>query len=379
MALTRYVYKNKQQLRCGYTTGSCAAMAAGAAARALLGGQPRQTATLQTPSGVLVEADLLEWRLTETSARCAVRKDSGDDPDVTGGMLIFATVEKTQESGITIDGGEGVGRVTRAGLDQPVEAAAINSVPRRLILREVEQACREAGYTGGLRVVISAPGGQEIATKTFNPRLGIEGGISILGTSGIVEPMSQQAITETIRLELSRLAADGRCSVVLTPGNYGSDFLQQKLAGLTPITVKCSNFLGESIDHAVRLGFGRLLLVGHIGKLVKLAGGIMNTHSSYADARLELMAVHAALCGAGQSLVAGLMDCATTDQGVELLRQHNLLEPTMQSLMGRLHFYLRQRAGAAMQTGAVVFSNIHGLLGETPGVQGFISEIAGEL
>ncbi len=162
----------------------------------------------------------------------------------------------------------------------PPCAAAINSVPRQQIRRQVEKARREAGYTGGLRVVISAPGGAQVAQKTFNPRLGIRGGISILGTSGIVEPMSQQAVADTIRLELSRLYAQGRRSMVLTLGNYGQGFLEKELINLALITVKCANFLGETI-----------------GKLIKLAGSIMNTHSSYADARLAPMTAHTTLCG----------------------------------------------------------------------------------
>ena len=355
-----YIRNGQRLLRCGYTTGSCAALAAGAAARLLLTGEAPKTARLVTPKGTVLEVELAACERLDGAARCAVRKDAGDDPDATDGCLVYAPVRKT-ESGVTIDGGEGVGRVTKPGLDQSVGAAAINTVPRQMIAAAVEEVCRETGYGGGLSVVISVPDGAELAKKTFNPLLGVEGGISILGTSGVVEPMSEQAIVDTIETELRQRRAGGATRVILTLGNYGLDFLQN--GGIDTHgapSVKYSNFLGDALDLAAMQGFRDVLLVGHIGKLVKLAGGVMNTHSKYADCRAELFAAHAALCGADAATCRRLMDAATTDACIAVLDEKGLREPVMAGLLGAMQRHLDRRAGDKLRAGAVVFSNEYG-------------------
>ena len=355
-------------LRCGYTTGTCAALAAAGAARLLLSGNAPETVSLMTPKGLEVTVPLRETLLLEDgqAARCAVIKDGGDDYDITNGMSVQATVRKSATVGIRIDGGEGVGRVTKPGLDQSVGAAAINRVPRRMIEQQVQAVCDELGYDGGLEVVISVPGGAEAAKRTFNPMLGVTGGISILGTSGIVEPMSEQAIVDTIAVEQRQAAATGAKGLILTPGNYGEDFLREN--GLDqkgfPV-VKCSNFVGEAIDIAVTHHFEQVLLVGHVGKLVKLAGGIMNTHSRYADCRTELFCAHAALCGAGTELCRDLMEAATTDACIALLDGAGLRGAVMERLLNAIQHHLDRRAAGARVIGAVLFSNEYGLLGET--------------
>ena len=378
LAFEHYIYKNQKKLRCGYTTGSCAAIAARGAVRLLLTGKAGPSETIVTPSGVRVCAELLDCARGADFAQCAVRKDGGDDPDATDGVLVYARAEKAPGAGVSVEGGKGVGRVTKKGLDQPVGAAAINRVPRRMILLEAERAGRESGYPGGLRIVISVPEGEKIAAKTFNPRLGIEGGISILGTSGIVEPMSEQAMADSIRLELSRLRADGRSGAVLTPGNYGADFLKERFGALLPLTVKCSNFFGATLDNAVQLGFERILVVGHIGKLVKLAAGIMNTHSRWADARMEILTAHAALCGAPRAALREVMDSATCDAALEVLGRERLVRPVMESVMEKIGFHLSRRVGCGVRAEAVMFSNGYGLLGETAGADGLIRELTEE-
>ena len=197
--MEEYIVKDGKKLRLGYTTGSCAAAAAKAAAYMLLTGRRKDTIDLLTPKGIRLHLTVEEIKITSSEVSCAIRKDSGDDPDATRGTLIFACVRKTDVPEILIDGGAGVGRVTKRGLDQPVGAAAINSVPRRMIEENVREVCALCGYDGGVSVVISVPEGEALAKKTFNPRLGIVGGISILGTTGIVEPMSEQALVDTIR------------------------------------------------------------------------------------------------------------------------------------------------------------------------------------
>ncbi|MGX8704616.1 MAG: cobalt-precorrin-5B (C(1))-methyltransferase CbiD, partial [bacterium] len=279
----------------------------------------------------------------------------------------FARAEKLAQ-GIRLEAGEGIGRVTKPGLDQAVGEAAINSVPRKMILAAAEAVCSETGYDGGLKITLSVPGGAEIAKKTFNPQLGIEGGISILGTSGIVEPMSEQAIVDTIALEIRQAAASGSEALILTPGNYGMAFLQEKLPQLQEIpSAKCSNFIGDAIDIAVTEGFSEVLLVGHVGKLVKLAGGIMNTHSRFADCRVELFAAHAAICGAGRDICRKIMAASTTDACIELLKCESaeLYEEVMHSLLVAMEEHLVRRVAGAYKVGAVMFSNAHGLLGMT--------------
>ena len=295
--MEEYIVKDGKKLRLGYTTGSCAAAASKAAAWMLLTGRRKEKIQINTPKGIILDLAVQQITMAENTVSCAVEKDGGDDPDVTKGSLVFAQVALTNTEGIVIDGGEGVGRVTKRGLDQPVGAAAINSVPRQMIRENLEEVCRLADYHGGLSVVISVPDGEQLAKKTFNPRLGIVGGISILGTTGIVEPMSEQALVDTIRVELRQRKANGAEYVLLTPGNYGSFFIQNGL-GIDPQTaVLTSNFIGDALDICKELGFRGALLIGHIGKLVKIAGGMLNTHSKYGDCRMRLWLLTPLLLG----------------------------------------------------------------------------------
>lgn len=366
MAFEHYIRSGQKLLRCGYTTGTCAALAAQGAVELLLSGQAARTLELETPKGLAVQVMPKSCFMADgETAVCSVEKDAGDDTDVTDGMEIVATVRRTEEPGVAIDGGPGVGRVTRPGLDQPVGAAAINRVPRRMIEEQALAVCRTYGYTGGLEITISVPGGGEAARRTFNPNLGVEGGISILGTSGIVEPMSERALIDTIELE-QRQAAAYSSRLILTPGNYGMDFLRaQGWDRLGVPVVKCSNFIGDALDNAAGLPFAEVLLVGHIGKLVKLAGGVMNTHSRYADCRGEIFCAHAALHGADAGLCRALMESAAADACIELLDGANLRRSVMESILAAIQQRLDHRAAGAYQAGAVLFSNRFGLLGMT--------------
>lgn len=366
MALDYYIRSGQKQLRCGYTTGTCAALAAAGATELLLSGTKPEVLSLVTPKGIPVETAPAFLRMEEETAVCGVVKDGGDDADVTHGLTVEAHVKKSGFPGITIDGGEGVGRVTKPGLDQPVGSAAINRVPRQMIQEQVQQVCDELGYDGGLEVLICIPGGREAAEKTFNPALGVEGGLSVLGTSGIVEPMSQQALVDTIALELGQAAALGAKRLILTPGNYGEDFLREnRLAGPEIPVVKCSNFIGDALDIASTHPFEDVLLVGHMGKLVKLAGGVMNTHSRYADCRRELICAYAALQGASQQVCVQLMQAATTDGCMEILDRAHLREPVMERLLEAVQQHLERRVQGKYRIGAVLFSNQYGLLGQT--------------
>lgn len=376
--MEQFVYKNHKKLRYGYTTGSCAAAASKAAAAMLLSGKEISYVELHTPKGIDLRLEVLDISREDNAVSCAIQKDGGDDPDVTNGILIYAKVsrEPADEAQIIIDGGVGVGRVTKPGLEQPVGAAAINKVPRQMIRENLEAVCEQYHYHGKLSVVISIPSGVELAAKTFNPRLGIVGGISVLGTSGIVEPMSEQALIDTIRVEMRQKLANGMEYLLVVPGNYGIDFLDQYGHGLQlEDAVKCSNFVGEALDAAVEFGAKGVLLVGHIGKFVKLAGGIMNTHSHNADARMELLTVHAALLGAPVELLQKMMECVTTDDALKYLKEADLMEPVMERIMEKMEFYVNQRAQHQLELGVITFSNVFGILGQTKNVPDLVKKI----
>lgn len=366
---TKEIGRTRSGLRYGWTTGSCAAAAAKAAAQMLFSGEEFRQVRLMTPKGIELYLDVEDVARLPDRVECAVRKYSGDDPDVTDGLLIYAKVEKGdgEPSGLRVilDGGIGVGRVTKPGLEQQIGQAAINKVPRRMITEEVERICRACGYCGEMKVTISIPDGEETAKKTFNPRLGIVGGLSVLGTSGIVEPMSEKALTDTIYLEMKMLRESGYSCCYAVPGNYGMDFLTDQL-GINPdLAVKCSNYVGDTIDDANLLGMKGLLLIGHVGKFIKLAAGVMNTHSRTADCRMEVFASHAAMAGADAAVVKEIMACLNTTEAVKILKDRGLLQDIMKTVMERITFYLRQRAGGELETGAVVFSGEEGILGQT--------------
>lgn len=368
-----YVYVNNKKLRRGHTTGTCAAAASKAAAEALLTGRDVTAVKIHTPKGITLELPVENLRVSEDEASCAVRKDGGDDIDVTHGTLVYSTVRRS-DSGVSIDGGKGVGRVTRKGLDQPVGNAAINRVPRSMIREAVEDVMSSVGYTGGMSVVISIPEGETLAQKTFNPRLGIVGGISVLGTSGIVEPMSETALVNTIRTEMNMRAANGADVIFVVPGNYGKDF-SENLPGLDPEdAVKCSNFVGEMLDHACELGKD-VLLVGNLGKLVKVAGGIMNTHSRNADSRMEILAANAAVAGARMDTVLRIMDCISTDDALDVINEEGLIPEVSKLLVDKIEFHMNHRTGGSIRVGAVLFSSVYGLLGKTSLADQLIDEI----
>ncbi|MGN0335555.1 MAG: cobalt-precorrin-5B (C(1))-methyltransferase CbiD [Lachnospiraceae bacterium] len=373
----KYVVKNNQKLALGYTTGSCAAAAAKAAAQMLFSGGPVKSVDLATPKGILLHLEVLQPEISGTSASCAIRKYSGDDPDVTDGILVFAKVtsgESVGERSIRIDGGTGVGRVTKPGLEQDIGEAAINRVPRQMITEEVAKMMEEYSISGEVFVEISVPEGEALAKRTFNPRLGIVGGISILGTSGIVEPMSEEALIASIRLEMQMRRKNGAEYLVISPGNYGTDYLKAHFPVDTGETVKCSNFLGEAIDLAVELEYHGILFVSHIGKFIKAAGGIMNTHSRCADARMELLAANALRAGAPMEALKEVLESVTTDEGLSVLKRYGYLEKTMSCVMGKIDFYLNNRAFHRLEIGVLVFSNEHGELGRSGDVEGLLKK-----
>ena len=422
-----FVYKDHKKLRCGYTTGTCAALAAQGAVRFLLTGSWKETEEIMTPKGIPVCVPLEEKTSGADWAECAVRKDAGDDYDVTNGILVYARAEfvkdknfyqkvqmshlESSESGaagekenpglrledgsqqekekpdqqnaessetlIEIDGGIGIGRVTKPGLDQPVGAAAINSVPRKMIRDAVYALLEEAGEFLPVSITISVPAGVAAAKKTFNPVLGIEGGISVLGTSGIVEPMSEEALVETIRTHLNVLKAEGRKWVIAVPGNMGAGFLKGYLTEQNKTSVgsmeafmnslvTMSNFVGRTIDITAELGFSGIMIAGHMGKLVKIGNGIMNTHSREADGRMDTMLSCALSAGTEDlELLRKIQGSNTTDEVMDHLKQAGILDDTIKVFLKRAAWHLAHRSRAEVKTGMIVFGTKGEYLGET--------------
>ena len=352
--MNKYIIKGGKPLRLGYTTGSCATAAAVASAHMLLAGKMMDTVAIALPSGEKAVFCIDNPIVTDDMASCSVKKDAGDDPDVTDGLDIVAQCELSP-SGLHIRGGEGVGVITADGLALPRGEPAINPAPRRMIVDNVDAVCRHHGYSGGLVLTIAIPGGEAVAQKTFNPRLGIVGGLSILGTTGVVEPMSEKAVVDTIKLLIDKRKLQDPDNILITPGNYGSQFCRDTLGLDMGQVVKCSNFLGECLDYIAYKQFRRVLLVGHAGKLVKVAGGIMHTHSSTADCRMEILAAHAACAGAGAGIVQAIMTATTTDGAASILECSEYGAKAFRTLLEKLQFHLDCRVRHALEVGVVVF------------------------
>lgn len=355
--MEQFIVRDGKKLRCGYTTGSAATLAVKAAASLLMLGRKLNHVELLTPKGVLLEVETHDLTLEGDVVGCAVMKDAGDDIDATDKVLIYAYVKKA-EKGVTFLAGQGVGTITKPGLDQEVGEAAINSTPRRMIREVLEEISAEAGYLGGYEITISVPKGEEIAKKTFNQKLGIEGGISILGTSGIVEPMSLDALRDSMVLEIRMLAVEGKEQLLLTPGNYGRDFALKE--GMDLPIVKISNFIGDALDACQQEGIKEILLVGHLGKMIKLAGGNFNTHSHWGDNRVEILVYHSLLCGASLKVLQQLSEIVMMDEGVRMLEEVGLLPKVMTSLGRSIEEQLKK--WESLEIDLVIFSNVYGQL-----------------
>lgn len=372
---------SKKELRKGFTTGSCGAAAAKAALYMLLTGSVKDEIEIITPGGAVFRTEVKDIFREGNRVRCAVVKDGGDDPDVTTGLHVTAEV-RAEERGdgaleIQIEGGSGVGRVTLPGLDQPVGNAAINRVPRQMIEKELSEVAELLDFRGRIRVILSVPGGEAAAERTFNPRLGIEGGISILGTTGIVEPMSTRAILDTIRVELNQRKALGDRIAAVSPGNYGLNFMKETYGYDLNRSVKCSNYVGDTVDMVREMGFRGMLLTGHIGKLIKVSGGIMNTHSKEGDARMELLAAAVIRAGGSTDTLRGILNCRVTEEALGIIQAESpeLLRKSMDAVMDRILYYLRKRAGEELPVECILYSNEFGLLAASPGAMDMLEEL----
>lgn len=378
-----FLLKKTAEPEIGFTTGTCAAAASLAATRMLLTQKIVPYVTVTTPKGIKVFLEIKNQIFSKESATCSVQKFSGTDPDITNGIQVFAKVSRIDrdkkeegEPKIKITGGKGVGKVTLPGLDQKVGQVAINSVPRKMILegvrREIENfySPEKAPRPENLEIEISVPGGEEIAKQTFNPKLGIVGGISILGTSGIVEPMSEQALLDTIQVEINVRKAQGFEVLALVPGNYGADFLKAEFDLSVETAVHCSNFVYDSVMMAKNSGFKKILFCGHLGKLVKVAGGIKNTHSKYGDHRMEIISEVAQNLLSNEqfsSIYKELSACISTEEAVKILdsldEAHAARDKVMAEIARRIQKNMVEWSDKSLEIQVIVFTKELGLLG----------------
>lgn len=312
----------QRQLKSGLTTGSCATAAALASAMLNAGEQlpEDRRLTVMSPQGQPLTLTIADC-VREADGRwlCSVLKDGGDDPDVTTGLPIQAVVSPNDRRGqVCFEGGEGVGRVTLPGLKIPPGEPAINPGPRAMMTAALQPYLPP---DGGLTVCIRIPGGRERALKTFNSRLGIEGGLSVIGTTGIVEPMSETAMIDSLAEAVHVAAADPQHGdrIVLAFGNTAERFARAHLPASRGTVVICSNFIAEMLREAAGCGVRHVTLAGPLGKIIKVSAGIFNTHSHVADARQEILVANAALMGVGGSDLAALAACRTTDAALPVL------------------------------------------------------------
>ena len=375
---------HQKSLRSGYTTGTCASAAAKAAANFLLTGKEPDSVNQKLPEGE--EGIWYPKPCTDPGYEgfFQVQKDAGDDPDVTDRSWICARVSPISRPRLTelkdsgrgywledypdlyINGGTGIGIATKPGLSCPPGHYAINPVPRSMIAAAVWQTCQQAAYEGCLEVQVAIPEGQRLAEKTFNPRLGIEGGISVLGTTGIVKPMSEEALLETIRLDIHMKGTAGEKILLLAPGNYGENFLRENMGVPLGEAVLCSNFVGDAVAMLVKEQIRQVLFVGHIGKLVKVSAGVRNTHSRYGDGRMEQMAeLLQTAAPENAALRQAVLQCNTTEEAVSLLREAGSAEQTLNLLAARVKAQLEEWSGGQLKAQVVTFSSAYGILGKT--------------
>jgi cobalt-precorrin-5B (C1)-methyltransferase len=364
-----YIEIEGQKWKRGVTTGTCAAAAAKAAVYALLQQTEVTWIEITTPRGITVTLPVQACSYHNDEACCGVVKDAGDDPDNTDGLTIYATVRLRNDPGISLKGGEGVGVVTKPGLQVDVGEAAINPIPREMICRAVLEYLPPEQ---GLEIMNSVPDGRERALKTLNPVLGIMGGISILGTTGIVEPMSEEAFRHSLAPQIDVALAAGYTSLVFTPGKIGEN-IARKYQIPTAITILTSNFIGYMLGEASRRGVKDVILFGHIGKLVKVAGGIFYTHSKIADGRMDIIAAEAAHMGATATQVGEILTCVTTEATLPILTAAGL-QDIFNRLAKRASLRAAQHVHNTLRVGTVMVS----LQGTVLGIDEQAQKIGGE-
>lgn len=350
------VIKKGRELLKGYTTGTCVQAGVKACVYGILSGNRLESVDIVLPKGDKLNIKIHNIEINDNFAECSIIKESGDDPDVTNGMEIKVSVYGGNDR-LIIEAGKGVGIVTKPGLRIPVGEPAVNPVPRKMIEKEIEEAKINFGYEKNFKIIISAVNGEEIAKKTFNSKFGVIGGISILGTTGIVEPMSEKALLDTIFLEIDSKMNNGERNILLSPGNYGRDAMYEKFGVDIEKAVKISNYVGEVLDYLLYKKPDRILIAGHAGKLVKLSAGIMNTHSKYGDARHEIFASYSALCGADINVIKEIFEAVSTDEMDSILLKNNIHAQVWDIIMSRAVENINHRLNNQIPCEIIIFTN----------------------
>lgn len=348
-----------KKLREGFSTGSCMTGGAAAAALWLTTGTCPEVVEVETPIGRTLYLDVIP----KEKGVCGIVKDAGDDPDVTNGSEVITKVELLPEDGaITFVGGDGIGTVTEEGLKLPVGEPAINPVPRQM----TERALRKIIGDRGAVVTVSIPGGEELVKKTFNPRLGVLGGLSVLGTTGIVRPMSEEAMKDSLLVELDMYARQGHHAILFVLGTTGENALKAQYGEFRCI-LQVSNYIGFMIEEAVERGFTDILIGGFVGKLVKVASGTMNTHSHVADGRLETICTHAALHGASRDVIERIYSCVTTKAAMKIVEEEGLTD-IWKDMAERASAHCRKTAHGMARVGVVFLDAENRVLAESANV-----------
>jgi cobalt-precorrin-5B (C1)-methyltransferase len=355
-------------LKYGITTGACAAAAAKAALIALLT-DPVERVVIPTPIGIRIEIPVKESkRLSDDAAIATVVKDAGDDIDTTDKIEISATVWLTNNGEVTLKSGEGIGKVTKPGLAVPVGESAINPMPRKMIFEAVNEALPRGK---GAKVVIAIPGGENVAKKTLNAKLGVVGGISVLGTTGVVKPLSMEACRRSLVPQIDVAIAKGYTQIFMVPGNIGEKITKQLFKAPDEAIIQTGDFMGYMLDKAVEKGVKEIILLGHPGKLVKLAAGIFNTHHEMGDARAEVIAAYAGAVGANAETIKLILKSNTTEEAAALLKQANLSRATFNGIAEKVKSRVVERIKEKAKVSVIIVSLDAAVLGmdKTQGVQ----------
>lgn len=369
----KYIDKNGKKLRYGYTTGSCAAAASKAALLMLSTGKKTDEVHIDTPFGWNIGIDVHPVEINDCESICYVVKDSGDDPDITDGIELYAKAEWYKdgmtEDGITIETGIGIGKVTKKGLSVAPGSPAINPVPMKMIREEAAKVLPDGKSA---KITLWIPKGEELARKTFNPRLGIIGGISIIGTTGIVEPMSEEALKESYAIEINMLVKENNKTIIFTPGNYGLDYIKKNNLDEKK-AVRTSNFIGYMLDKSLEYGVENILFVGHAGKMTKIAAGVYQTHSKYGDGRLETIAAFAGICGYESDVLENILSSITTDEAIGYIedKRHQVYE----MICERVAEKCRARVFGDVNVETVIFTNEYGFLGKSKNAHKLLKEL----
>jgi cobalt-precorrin-5B (C1)-methyltransferase len=353
-------------LKYGITTGSCAAAAAKAALIALTGDCVDKV-VIPTPIGIRFEIPVKSCKKLGDYAVASVVKDAGEDIDVTNGIEIIASVKLTDDGEITIKNGGGIGKVTKPGIQVAVGESAINPVPRKMITDAVKEALPEGK---GAKVTISIPDGEKIAEKTLNAKLGIVGGLSIIGSTGVVKPLSLEACRRSLVPQIDVAIARGYERVFFVPGNIGERIAKQLFRVSDDQIVQTGDFVGYMLEKAAEKGVKEIVFLGHSGKMVKLAAGIFNTHYKMGDARNEVIAAYAASAGADAETINAVLKSNTTDEATQLLSKINLVRATYDRIAQKIHARVTDRTKSKMKFSIIIVSIDGKILGVDENARG---------